>query len=281
MLFAAATRRADAAGTLVITKASWSSLVPREHGAYGQIAFPLVTAFVVAGISAAGLLFATAVIVGFLAHEPAAVLLGLRGRRSKRELGGPALAWLTSYVIIGAAAGVAALLTIDPAHRWSIAVPIVPAILLAVETIRGRDKSLRAEIVAPVAFSAAAVPVCMAAGASATDAAAVAIPFALLFTASTLAVRVVILKVRRGGDPRAAAATRRGALILVGAAVIALAAASAADRLAPTVLAAAGPGLLTAAIVAARPPSPSRLRTLGWSLIAVSVVTAAIVVATV
>ena len=30
---------------------AWSSLLPREHGAYGQIAFPLVTAFVVAGTS--------------------------------------------------------------------------------------------------------------------------------------------------------------------------------------------------------------------------------------
>ena len=179
---------------------AWSSLLPREHGAYGQIAFPLVTAFVVAGISPAGLLFAIAVIVGFLAHEPAAVVLGLRGSRAKREFGGPAMRWLAFYLAIGAAAGFGALLAIDPAARWSLAVPIVPAVLLAVETIRGRDKSVQAEIVAAVAFSAAAIPVCMAAGATATDAAAVAIPFALLFAASTLAVRVVILRVR-GGVP--------------------------------------------------------------------------------
>jgi hypothetical protein len=36
--------------------------------------------------------------------------------------------------------------------------------------------------------------------------------------------------------------------------------------------------LLTAAAVAVRPPPPSRLRTLGWTLVAVSVLTTAIVV---
>lgn len=265
---------------MITNGSTWSSLLPREHGAYGQITFPLVTAFVVAGISPAGVLFAAAVIVGFLAHEPAAVVLGLRGRRLKRELGRSAMRWLALYLTIGAAAGVGALLTMDPADRWSLAVPIGPAVLLAVETIRGRDKSVQAEIVAAVAFSAAAIPVCMAAGATATDAAAVAIPFALLFAASTLAVRVVILRVRGGGNASAATATRRGAFLLVGSAIVALVAAIASDRLAPSVLAAAVPGLLIAAVVAASPPSPARLRTLGWSLIAASAVTAAIVVAT-
>jgi len=118
------------------------------------------------------------------------------------------------------------------------------------------------------------------AGPGAAAAGAVAIPFALLFSVSTLAVRVAILKVRRGGDPRAAHATRRAALSLAGGATVALVVAIASDHLSPSVLTAAGPGLLTAAVVAAHPPSPTRLRTLGWALIGVSVVTAAIVVLT-
>ena len=52
-------------------------MLPREHGAYGQIAFPTLTAFLVSDVSVAGLLIAAAVVAGFLAHEPAAVLLGL------------------------------------------------------------------------------------------------------------------------------------------------------------------------------------------------------------
>jgi hypothetical protein len=46
------------------------------------------------------------------------------------------------------------------------------------------------------------------------------------------------------------------------------------------VLLASAPGLLTAATVAARPPAPTKLRTLGWSLVAVSTLTTVIVTAT-
>lgn len=256
------------------------SLLPKEHGAYGQITFPLATAFVVAGVSTAGLLFTAAVIAGFLAHEPAAVLLGLRGGRARRELYASAVQWLASCLIIGTVAGAGALLTIAPAARWSIAIPVVPALLLAMATSRGQDKSLWGEVTAALAFSAAAGPVSLAGGASAETAAGVVIPFALFFTASTLAVRLVILKVRRGGDPLAARATRRAALSLCGGATAALAVATATGHLSPSVLVGAAPGLVTAAIVASRPPAPIHLRKLGWTLIAASVVTAALVIAT-
>jgi len=49
--------------------------LPREHGAYGQMAFPLVTAFGVAGVSAGGLLMATAVIYSL---PPAALYYAVR-----------------------------------------------------------------------------------------------------------------------------------------------------------------------------------------------------------
>ena len=47
----------------------------------------------------------------------------------------------------------------------------------------------------------------------------------------------------------------------------------------PAVLIASTPGPLTAAAVAFRPPSPHRLRSLGWSLVGASVLTAVIIVA--
>jgi hypothetical protein len=46
------------------------------------------------------------------------------------------------------------------------------------------------------------------------------------------------------------------------------------------VLIAAAPGLLTGSIVAVRPPAATRLRSLGWSLVAVSTLTTLIVIAT-
>jgi hypothetical protein len=254
------------------------SLVPKEHGAYGQIAFPLIAAFAVAGASAGGVLLAAAVIAGFLAHEPALVVLGLRGPKAKRDLGRRATRWLGCCLAVAAAAGAGALVAIQPPARWSIAVPLVPAGFLAARIARGHEKSWGAEVAAALAFSGAAVPISMAAGASASTAAAVAIPFVLLFVSSTLAVRVVILRVRGGGDPRAASATRRAAVsvALAGCAILAL---TTARGLTPvSVIAAALPGLVMAALIALYPPAPMRLRALGWTLVAVSVLTTVIVI---
>jgi hypothetical protein len=255
-----------------------TSLLPKEHGAYGQLAFPLLTAFIVAGASRGGLLIAAALVAGFLAHEPAAILLGLRGARAKREMRQRAIQWLGCCLAIGVPAGAGALLLIDTAARWSIAVPVAPALVLAVGTARGVEKSWHGEVAAALAFSGAAIPVAIAAGAAEQSAAAVAAPFALVFVASTLAVRVVILRVRRGGDPRAATTTRRAALSFAGGAAAALVVLTVSGLPTSSVFVAAAPGLLTAAVIAARPPAPTHLRTIGWSLVAVSVLTAVIVV---
>lgn len=256
------------------------SLWPKEHGAYGQITFPLIAAFGVSGVSAGGLLIATATLAGFLAHEPALVLLGLRGPRAQRDLWSRAVLWFGCCVIAGAAAGVAALSVMHPSARWSMAVPLVPAALLAAATLRGAEKTWYGETAAALAFSGVAVPISMAAGLSPSRSLTVAIPFALLFVASTLAVRVVILRVRRGGDLKAMAVTRLAALVLAAGSTVLLALGSAAGVLPAFLIAAAAPGLLIAASIAVYPPGPSHLRTLGWTLVAVSVLTTAIVVTT-
>jgi hypothetical protein len=256
------------------------SLLPKEHGAYGQITFPLIAAFGVAGLSAGGLLIAAAVTAGFMAHEPASVLLGQRGPRARRELGRRASWWLGGCAFAAGAAGLGALVTLPGAIGWTLAVPLVPALLLAVATFRGEEKSWYGETAAALAFSGAAVPIAMAGGATLATGMAVAIPFALLFVASTLAVRVVILRVRGGGDPAAAGTTRRAALGLVAGGLVALWVLVANQLVAPSILIAAAPGLLTAAGIALRPPPPAHLRTLGWTLVAVSVLTTLIVITT-
>jgi hypothetical protein len=255
------------------------SLFPKEHGAYGQITVPLITAFLVAGVSTTGLLIAAAVSAGFLAHEPASVLIGARGARAKRDLRQRALRWLGCTLAVGVAATVGVVLTMDAGLRFSMIVPIAPAVLLAILAARGREKSWPGEVAAALAFSGAAVPVSLAAGASLETAAVVAIPFALLFVTSTLAVRVVILQVRAGGHLQAAMATRRAALSVAAGGGIVLGLLAAAGLLAASVLVAATPGLLIGAAIAAYPPAPAHLRRIGWALVAASAVTAAIVIA--
>jgi hypothetical protein len=255
--------------------------LPKEHGAYGQLGFPLATAFGVAGVSTGGLLVSVAVIAGFLAHEPGAIVLGLRGSRAKRELGASAKRWLSGCLVIGLAAGAAAVVDLDSVSRHSLAIPAIPALLLILAMLQGREKSSYGEIAAALAFAGVSVPVTLAAGASINVALAVAIPFALLFTTTTLAVRVVILRTRGGGAPRATAATRRATLAISACATLVIGAMTVAEWLSSSVLLASAPGLVTAAIVAVRPPKPNRLRLLGWTLVAISTLTAMIVVATV
>ena len=256
-----------------------TALLPKEHGAYGQISFPLLTALVVSGVSAGGALVVLAAIAGFLAHEPASVLLGLRGIRARRELGDRAVRWFAGCAAVLALAGAGAWAVFPEGARWSLLVPLVPALFLATATARGVERTAFGEIAAALAFSSAALPVTLAAGAPARIGLAVAIPFALLFASTTLAVRVVILRVRGGGDRRATAATQRAVYAIAGGGAAALVALAAANALPASVLVAAAPGLLTGAIVSANPPPPSRLRRLGWTLVTVSVLTAVLVIA--
>jgi YwiC-like protein len=255
-------------------------LLPKEHGAYGQLALPVVTALSAAGVSYTGLLLTASAVAAFVAHEPAAILLGLRGARARREHHGAAIRCLAFCVGITVTAGAMSLLTIQPEVRWSIAVPIAPAILLGIATVRGREKSWYGELLAALALAGLAVPLSMAAGASLNAAAAVAVPFVILFITSTLAVRTVILRVRAGGNARAAAVTRRSAFTVTAVAAVCLVWLASVEVLPVSTLAAATPALLTALVITTRPPQPTHLRIIGWTLVAVSVLTSVIVVAT-
>ena len=256
------------------------ALLPKEHGAYGQLAFPLLTAFAVAGPSAAGVLLAVAAVAGFLAHEPAAVMLGHRGPRARRELSAAARPSLLVCVAVGSVAAVGASMAIPAAVRWSLVVPALSAVALGGATVAGRDKSWHGELAAACAFAGVTIPIARAAGAPTAVALAIAIPFALLFTTTTLAVRVVILRVRGGGDAHLVATTRRATFAVATLATMLIGVMTVAGYLEPAVPVASLPGIATAVLVAARPPSPAKLRTLGWSLVAVSVLTALIVIGT-
>jgi hypothetical protein len=253
--------------------------LPREHGAYGQIVFPLAAAFIVAGVSTAGSLLALAVVAGFLAHEPAAILLGQRGPRARRELGAAAARSLAAFAAIAAVASVTAVIAIEPSVRWSLFVPAAPAVVLAVAMIRGCEKSWYGETAAALAFSTVPVPVTMAAGVATNVAWAVAIPFAVLFITTTLAVRVVILRVRSGGNPRATAATQRATLTICAASAAIIVALVLTGWIPWWVVLATAPGPLAATAVVIQPPAPARLRSLGWMLVGVSTLTAVIVAA--
>lgn len=254
------------------------ALVPREHGAYGQFLFPLVTSLAVAGVSPPALLLALAAAAAFVAHEPLLVLIGGRGLRARREQARSAWRWLTATGGAALVSGVAALSLMPAGSHWSLLLPLAPAAVFAAVLLRGGGKSALGEVAVALSFSALAVPLGLAAGAALRTALAVAVSFVAIFTAATLAVRAIILKVRGGGSPAAVRTTRSIALVVVIVSTSAMAMAAVRGMLPWTTLLAAAPGLTAAAVLALTAPSPAKLRTVGWMLIGISAAAAVVLI---
>ncbi|HEY1302438.1 MAG TPA: YwiC-like family protein [Vicinamibacterales bacterium] len=254
-------------------------MLPREHGAYGQLAFPLITSFAVAGFSTPAVLVGLSAVAAFLVHEPLLVLLGRRGARAGRDHHRAAIAALWGAGIVAIGAGFIAAVVMPPPMRWSFLLPLIPAACLAIAIALGREKRALGEMAAALTFSFVAVPICLASGAPMSTALSVAGTFASIFVTATLAVRVVILRVRGGGDPRGARATRVAVVTLALAIGAALLAATARQATPWPTLAAVVPGLIGALFLALLPPPPTRLRRVGWTLIGTSATAAAILIA--
>lgn len=255
------------------------TLLPREHGAYAQMAFPLVTALVTCGTSLAAMAWTTFVAAAFVMHEPMFVALGRRGRRLHRERGRHAR---LATVVIAALATVSLVFAIAAAPagiRWTAVVPAVPALVVAIAIAADREKSAAGELAVAVTFSAAALPAATFAGGPVTAGLVIATTFALVFAAAVLAVRTVVLGMRAGGAPQAVRAT--STVIRWGAPVAAFGVwAALGHHVSPWILpGAAGPALLFAEIVAHVRPSAARLRTLGWSIVGVSTFASVVLIA--
>jgi hypothetical protein len=246
------------------------AILPREYGAYAELAFPLLTAFLLGGVTVAGLGFTVAVLAWFLVREPLAVLNGVRGVRLEAALGGPArrAAWLLG--LLGAAGAGAGMLLAPPAARVWALVPGACAVVLAPALLRGRPKTLGAELVVAVALATMILPIGLAgrmAPARALQAAAV---WAVSFVLATLAVHAIKARVKPELGARWAIWTTP---VLAGAA-------------GGTALAGAVAGQWPVAVGAAVLPSvglvigalwlgthPRRLKRVGWSLVGANLVT--------
>jgi hypothetical protein len=249
-------------------------LLPREHGAYGQLGFPMLAAVAAGGGSAAAWLLVLGFIAAFVAHEPLLVLLGQRGPRARRELGRDATTALLgagTLSLLAAAWGV----LLMPVHaRWSVLVPAAFALATVPMIFRQKQKTLAGEMHVALALASCALPSGIAAGLRAPEGAACWFVMTLGFWAATVAVRATIAVQRR--EP---AAMLRAAAI---AAAVAspLVAMLIAERFGvhPLLWTATLPLSLTAAVIAARPPNARHLRRVGWALVAGSGAAAALLV---
>lgn len=243
------------------------SLWPREHGAYAQLAVPLIASLVIARPSGAALAFSAGACLAFLANEPLLVLLGHRGART-RDAQGKAARWRLALTAGGAVLGGAVGLALaSPAALAMAAVVAVPTLVMVRLAWTRSVHSVVGELVAAIALPGAAAPVAVASGVAWPSAALVWLAWSLGFAASVVAVNEILRRHRR-------------AAIRIGLAGFALATAIAAVRISPLWIAVplAGAG----ALLGAKPPSARRVRAIGVALVGaatVSMVVAALLAA--
>lgn len=252
-------------------------MLPREHGAYSQMALPVVTSLVFTGAAPVALLFALAVVCGFLAHEPLALLVGGRGARARRETAVPAAVWCTITVLAMVAGGVAAFQMTPASVRWAFLLPLIPATHVAVNVFRKQENCPSTQISVALAFAFATLPMCLSAGVGGVTAALIAFVFASVYVTAVLCVRSIVLSKRGGGNPAASRATRH-ALVLVALGSSLTMGIAVASALVPWAsVTAIIPGLAAAVALATR-RSPPPLKVVGWSLALTSMAAALILI---
>jgi hypothetical protein len=246
-------------------------LFPREHGTYGEILFPLVTALAIGRVTIAGISLAVMAAAGYLAHEGLLVLLGQRGARARQVDEAPARASLGLFLSTAATAGVVGIATADPDTRISLLLPAALSAAVLGVALAGAERTAPAELGVAVALASWGIPVAMAGGAGWTAALVCWAAWCLFFGAATASVRAVIARSTRRSPWLARGAT----LALASGALLGFGRAAWVGVVPSAILWAVGVPILFATGVALAPVSARHLRRVGWSFIAASLLTLA------
>ena len=248
-------------------------LAPREHGAWGQLGFPLATALAVVHAGPAPFLAAAAALAFFLAHEPALVASGRRGARAREQSGRLALRALCGLIAAGATLGACGLWLAPPPARLGAAGAVALGALLAAAVALKMEKTLPGELVAAAAMTSAGFVVALAGGVRFRLAGEIWASWLLGFSAAVVPVRAIVVEHRT----RASSAAARIAAPLVIAVAGGLLAATRA--LEPGLVCSAAPLFAAGLLLAVRPPSMKQLSRAGWMLMLAGALTSALMAA--
>jgi hypothetical protein len=233
------------------------SLLPREHGAYFQLAIPLAAALARHATVAGGML-AAAAIGAFLANEPLLVTLGHRGQKLQVLLGARARMRLAILVATTCVVGIDGL-ALAPRAITAAAVVAVPVAILVVLACKRAEHTLAGELVAAVALTGASVPVAVAGGSDLGGALAAWAGWAAGFATAVVAVHRILATHRA---TRRGASSGHGSAIGIAVATVGIAALSVASHAAAIAM----PLATLATLVAFVPPPASRLRAVGVAI---------------
>jgi hypothetical protein len=249
---------------------TFRAVLPREYGAYAELAFPLLTAFLLGGVTVAGVGFTLAVVAGFLVREPLALMNGVRGMRLETTLGAQArrAAWVLGALgVVGAAGGMA---LAPSAARVAALVPGALGILLAPALLRGRPKTLGVELLVAGALATMMVPVGVSGSMGWGAAWRAAAVWAASFALATLAVHAIKARAKPDvGTGWALRATPAFALLSVAGGLLG----GAVGRIPVAVGIAVVPSALVVLAATALGTHPRRLKRVGWSLAAANAIT--------
>ena len=239
-------------------------LYPREHGAYAILGVPLVTALFIVGLTPVTALLSIATIAVFLAHEPFLLLAGVRGPRA-RAAAPQAGRILSERLAMAIVCGTAAFCVANSAARFGMMVCLVFVVGEIIASATGNSRTLAAQI---LALAGLALPsaVVLAAGGIDTR---VTGQFLLIWlfgrVATTVSVRSVIAQHKLSPSKRALATYD---LLILAAGCVCTVGFAFGDHL----WLATWPMLLAALVLRVRLPHPKHLKHIGWSLLAVNVV---------
>ena len=250
-------------------------MFPQEHGAYGQLLFPILTALAMGRPGGAAAALAFAAVAAFLAHEPLLVLLGQRGSHRGREQRGAAIGWFSAFSLLAVGFTALALALAPPSARLAVVGPLLLALGLAGFIFSGREHSLAGEAMSAVALSSAAYPIGVMSSASSRASLSCAAAFAAAFVIAVACVHAVIAATRRQHATQARVVGIITA-IAVPAVVVWLASVRLLEVITPVAVA---PAAIVGLWLALRPPSARRLRVVGWTLVATSAATMAMLLA--
>ena len=257
-------------------------MVPREHGAYAELLFPIVTVFIGGSPTTSTWLLAIGAIAAFLANEPLLVLFGQRGTRTKREESDRAKRALLIFALVALGTGVAGLVLAPMVVQYAVGVPLVLGAGLVMLAIQGLERSMVGEGLAAATLSSIAIPLGLSAGLDLTSTLAVALIWLVTSLLGAAVVRLTVARTKAKTDEELARVRfKRALLVLVSVAVIAVGvAAPYGSRVSLWVLAAAVPVAVVVLVMAALQPTARRLRLIGWSLVAANLCSLIAVVTT-
>ncbi len=252
-------------------------LLPKEHGAYAQLAFPLVTGMALAPPRLSTITLGLAAVAFFLANEPLAVLLGVRGMRLRTQWGPAARIGAGLLLTAGLGLGGAGVALAGSAVWPTLLAPAAAAIALVPMVLAGKQKTLVGETLVVTAFTTLILPLGATSGAPTARTVPAVLVWWTSFLLSILEVHAIKARLkpgRRGGWTRWASPAASGLVVLacLGVAVADY------ESWGVYALALLPPSGTVLALSVLR-VHPRRLKQVGWTLVGANILTLVLLLA--